>query len=469
MAEELRIAQSQVKLLDPEYTTDLPDLQFLLALIYEPILRWENGRLQQGLVTSWQLSKDGRSLLLTLRPDASFHDGSPCTVEHVIQALERLQTAEGAFGMGGVYTPYLEELEVTPLKNSQLLVTGPGPVGDLVDILMAVYVGKPSGSKLPPLGTGPYRLDDHREGEFIRLTAADESMPGAQYAKLNVVEIREAEARYDSLKSGQADLASGFESLADIPVEDKLSWRRSVNTLSVTCFLNGFEEPFSQPEARLAVNLAVDVDTIIHTVWRGLAESATTVVSQYHFGYPGQLRPHAYDPMRAKELFERCSMPDELILRTPLVIPDRAPLVAHLIREQLDRIGIRVRIEEEEDRPKYARDVSKKHIGHMALFDSSPLSTYRVLQEKISSKMQGLWWQGVQDDTADQLILAAHKLSSTCERAMAYSRGLSWLHDHPHWLYLYQPAKLYAHRPEVLGVGMNHAGLLTLPMKSPGE
>ena len=77
--------------------------------------------------------------------------------------------------------------------------------------------------------------------------------------------------------------------------------------------------------------------------------------------------------------------------------------------------------------------------------------------------MQGLWWQGVQDDTADQLILAAHKLSSTRERTMAYSRGLSWLHDHPHWLYLYQPAKLYAHRPEVLGVGMNHAGLLTLP------
>ena len=467
MQEEIRIAQSQVKLLDPEYTTDQPDLQFLLALIYEPLLRWNNGHLQQGLMTSWQLSEDGRSWLLTLRPDASFHDGSHCTVEHVIQALERLQAAEGAFGMGGVYAPYLEQLELRPLDNSRLLVTSPGPAGDLVDILMAVYVGKPSGGQQPPLGTGPYRLDDHREGEFIRLASADESGQGAQYAKLSIVEIKEAEARYDSLISGEADLATGLESLSAVPVDDKLSWRRCVNTLSVTCFLNGFEEPFSQPEARLAVNLAVDVDSIIHNVWRGLAKSATTVVSPYHFGFPAQIRPHAYDPLQAKELFGRCSMPDELILRTPLVIPDRAPLVAHLIKEQLNRIGIRVRIEEEENRPKYARDVSKKHIGHMALFDSSPLSTYRVLREKVSSRVQGLWWQGVEDDTADQLIQSAHELLNKRDREAAYARGLSWLHDHPHWLYLYQQTKLYSHRPDVLGVEMNHAGLLNLPVKWP--
>lgn len=467
MDEELRIAQSQVKLLDPEYTTDQPDLQFPLALIYEPLIRWNNGRLQQGLATSWQLSEDGRSWMLTLRPHASFHDGSPCTVDHVIQALERLRAAEGAFGMGGVYAPYLKDLEVTAVDSNRLLVTSPEPAGDLVDIFMAVYVGKPSDSQEPPLGTGPYRLDDHREGEFIRLTAADDSRQDVRYAKLSIVEIKDAEARYASLLSGRADLATGFESLEEIPVGDKLTWRRCDNTLSVTCFLNGFEEPYSQPEARLAVNLAVDVDSIIHHVWRGLANKATTVVSPYHFGYPEQLRPPTYDPIRAKELFGRCSMPDELILRTPLVLPDRAVEVALLIQEQLDRIGIRVRIEEEADRPKYAQDVSKKHIGHMAIFDSSPLSTYRVLREKVSSKVQGLWWQGVKDDTADQLIQAAHELLNKRDRAMAYTRGLSWLNDHPHWLYLYQQTKLYAHRPDVLGVEMNHAGLLNLPLRWP--
>ena len=36
----LRIAQSQVNLLQPEFTTDQPDLQTILALVYEPLMHW---------------------------------------------------------------------------------------------------------------------------------------------------------------------------------------------------------------------------------------------------------------------------------------------------------------------------------------------------------------------------------------------------------------------------------------------
>ena len=459
---ELRIAQSQVRLIDPEYTTDQPDLQSLLAFVYEPLLRWEDGHVAPALVSSWQVSDDGCSCLLDLREDAYFHDGSPCTVEHIIQAFERLQQAGGSFGMGGVYAPYLEPLEFEPRNRTQLLVRSASATGDLADIFTAVYVGKCSDDEHPPIGTGPYMLDDYVEGEFIKLSLASKARNETVYSRLAIFEIRGPEARYDSLLAGQVDLATSLELLPEIPTNDDLSWRRSINTLSVTCFLNGFEEPFCQPEARLAVNLAVDVDSIIHNVWHGLAEPATTVVSPYHFGYPTHLSPHGYNPNRARELFRACSMPDELILRTPLIIPDRAQQVSRLIQQQLSRIGISVIIEVEQDRPKYAQNVSEKRIGHMAVFDSSPLSTYRVLQEKISSERQGLWWQGVKETEADQLIETAHRTVDAKERAEAYKRCLSWLHDNPHWLYLYHPTKLYAHRPEVVGVYLDHAGLVRL-------
>ncbi len=91
-----------------------------------------------------------------------------------------------------------------------------------------------------------------------------------------------------------------------------------------------------------------------------------------------------------------------------------------------------------------------------------PLSAYRVLQEKVSSQAQGLWWQGVQDNMADQLIEAAHRSVDSRKRLKAYSRCLSWLHENPHWLYLYHPMKLYAHRSEVSGIDMDHAGLVKL-------
>ncbi len=467
---ELRIAQSQVNLLQPEYTTDQPDLQTILALVYEPLMQWRNGRVTPALVASWEVRDGGRLWLLTLRDDIRFHDGSPCTNEDAVQSLERMRGAGGSFGMGGVYSPYLEQLSFEPIGKTQLLVKSPSPTGDLADIFAAVYVGKQTDAAGPPLGTGPFRLEEYSEGELLRLSSVDRPDHDSQFSELTILQIQSASDRYSALVNDLADLATGLELMPSIPENDGLTWRRSTNTLSVTGFLNGFEKPFSQPEARLAINLAVDVDAIIDSVWPGLAEPAATVVSPFHFGFPDSLHPHAYDPARAKELFDASDIPAELVLRTPLVIPDRAPQVAAMIQEQLARIGIRVRIEKEADRPKYAMDTSQKRIGHLALFDSSPLSTYRALQEKISSQTQGLWWQGVTDSKADHLIDAAHLALGDRRRSEAYSRCLSWLHDNPHWLYLYHPVKRYAHRAELSGVALDHAGLIRLsPPSTPAS
>ncbi|MYH62800.1 MAG: hypothetical protein F4148_13955 [Caldilineaceae bacterium SB0675_bin_29] len=459
---ELRIAQSQVILLQPEFTTDQPDLQTILALVYEPLMHWRGRRVMPGLIASYEVRNDGRLWLLTMRDDARFHDGSPCTSEHVVQSLERMRGAGGSFGMGGVYSPYFEPLSFEPVGKTQLRVESSSPTGDLADIFAAVYVGKQTGAADPPLGTGPFRLEEYVESEMLRLSSVDSPDDDSQFPELTVSQIESASERYDALLNGQVDLATGLELLPSIPENDGLTWRKTTNTLSVTGFLNGYEIPFSQPEARLAINLAVDVDEIIDNVWPGLAEPAATVVCPFHYGFSDALRPHGYDPARAQKLFDACDMPDELLLRTPLVIPDRAPQVAALIKEQLARIGIPVRIEEETDRPKYAMDTSQKRIGHIALFDSSPLSTYRVLQEKISSQTQGLWWQGVEDSKADRLIDAAHLTIDNGRRRETYSRCLSWLHDNPHWLYLYHPIKLFAHRPNLSGIDMDHAGLLRL-------
>ncbi len=143
---ELRIAQSQVNLLQPEFTTDQPDLQTILALVYEPLMQWRSGRVTPGLVNSWEVRDYGQSWLLTLRDSACFHDGSPCMIEYVVQSLERMREAGGAFGMGGLYAPYLEPLSFEPIGKTQLLVRSSSPTGDLADIFAAVYVGKQTGA-----------------------------------------------------------------------------------------------------------------------------------------------------------------------------------------------------------------------------------------------------------------------------------------------------------------------------------
>ena len=40
----------------------------------------------------------------------------------------------------------------------------------------------------------------------------------------------------------------------------------------------------------------------------------------------------------------------------------------------------------------------------MCVFDSSPLSTFRVMREKLDDRMQGSWWQGYGNDELNVLV-----------------------------------------------------------------
>ena len=456
----LRIAQSVVQIPAPESSSDQPGKQTLSTLIYEPLIGLRDCHPVPALAQSWAVEEDGRTWRFSLRPGATFHDGRPCTAEDVVLACRRLMDAGGPFDMEGPYLPYFEEMEVEAEDRHTVTISGDDPMGYVLEICAGVVVGEGPRNGQLPVGTGPYRVEDYVPGEYLSLAAVNEE--GLPYRDIFITQIPDPKDRLGALKSGQVDVVTGLESLPQ-PLDLRgLVARRTLNTLSVTAFFNGFTEPFSRPEARLALNLAVDVDAIIREVWGGLAIPATTIVSPNHPGYPGDLSPSLHDPEGAKRLLDGLELPGTLDLRTPHITPDRALRVTQMIGDQLDRIGVRINVDEQRDRQAYAQEVGSKKIGHLAIFDSSPLSTYRVLREKVSSRAKGLWWQGVVDDTADHLIEKASRAYEE-QQGPGYGEILSWLNANPHWLYLYHPVSLWAHDPKVEGVTMDAGGMLRMP------
>lgn len=428
-------------------------------------MTWRDGETSGGLLDSWEIRGEGRSWLFTLREGACFHDGKPCTTEQVIEALNMFKNARDSFGMKSPYARYLNGFEFEVKGPARLIVRSPHPCGDLADIFCDFYVGKRETDGGPLVGTGDYRVEEYVEGDRLKLTVREGS-GNRRYTHVTFYEIPEARERYRALLRGEVDVATGLQSIEESPVRrsasDEVCWQAVTNTMSVTCFLNGFAEPFCHPEARVAVNLAVDVSQIIEDVWHGLAEPAATIVSPFHFGYPTGLEPFAYDPDQAKDLFKHCAMPEELVLKSPWYMPDRATEVSRIIQRQLAAIDIPVRIEIGDDRPQYARDVGAKQIGHLAMFDSTPTTTFRVMADKVYSKSMGTWWQGVVDEEADHLFEIARRTVDPEERRKAYARCLSRLHRVPPWLYLYHPQFVCAYRHKIAGVHIDHAGLLQL-------
>ena len=143
-------------------------------------------------------------------------------------------------------------------------------------------------------------------------------------------------------------------------------------------------------------------------------------------------------------------------------MPDRAPAIARFIAASLEAVGLAVHIETEPDRPEFARQVGRKQIGDMALFDSSPQSTFRVLDDKISSVTAAVWWQGVADAETDRLIAAARRAVAPEARRAEYARCLRRLNAAPPWLYLLHPIDIFAARPQLSGLSIDHKGTLVV-------
>src|SRR5689334_24417372 len=70
--------------LDPVLNDANVDI-WVLTNLYDTLLSpTKDGQgVEPGLATKWELSDEGKSVLLTLRPDVKFADGSPLTAEDV--------------------------------------------------------------------------------------------------------------------------------------------------------------------------------------------------------------------------------------------------------------------------------------------------------------------------------------------------------------------------------------------------
>jgi peptide/nickel transport system substrate-binding protein len=132
------------------------------------------------------------------------------------------------------------------------------------------------------------------------------------------------------------------------------------------------------------------------------------------------------------------------------------------VQEDLRAVGVAARLDVQADRPEYAREVGRKHIGDMAIFDSSPHSTYRILNDKISSATKAVWWQGYHDDEVERLIVAANRAVDDDARERAYARCLERLNANPPWLYLFHPIDVFASVRELRSVTLDSRGVLVV-------
>lgn len=364
------------------------------------------------------------------------------------------------------YHRYLANTKLIAENESTLKVESPTPIADILDIFTEFYICRIAADGRPILGTGRYRVAEFEKEkgravlEYANPADRDDQTP----QRIVATAEPSAERRVSELKDGIVDAALNLERVeGKLLFEPGFQWGRAANTLSSIFYLNCKQGIFTSPKARLAVNHAVDTEALVRDVFHGLAIPSTTVVSQFHLGARDEATPIPYNVSEARRLLEGVDTSKPVVIRTPTFMPDRAEAMARFVASSLEAIGLKVVMEVETDRAAYARQVGlEKRIGDMALFDSSPHSTFRVLNDKVDSTTQAVWWQGYQDAETDRLIQLANEAVEDEDRQVAYSLALDRLREDPPWIYLVHPVEVFGARLDLAGVSLNCKGSLDI-------
>lgn len=302
----------------------------LLTLVYDTLLwRDADGVPQPWLARAVETSADGLRVTIQLAEGARWHDGRPVTAEDV------------AFTFGFVashqhprFTPQIQAVERVEAQGAGTVVItlrhpAPGfadqPLADLPILPAHLWRTLPRAKPAPdgpPVGSGPYRLVEHRPGELYRFEAEPSYFRGApRVGTIEVPIIPNADEMFRSLEQRKVDMipVSLPEAVADSLQGLGIKASRGPAYLGTALLMNVRRPPFDRPEIRQAVARAIDLTRLSKVVRntepasRGYLHPASTWAADQQL--------HAPDVASAKGVLAGAGLPPIEVL-----VPDNDPI-----------------------------------------------------------------------------------------------------------------------------------------------
>jgi peptide/nickel transport system substrate-binding protein len=248
-----------------------------------------------GLAETWDVSDDGLVWTFKIREGVTFHDGTPLNAEEVAWSLNWTLEYEPE-----TFSFYLANFEeIVALDDTTLQVTLSDPVGNMEYLLMYVWILPRSvwegmtyddimefEDLSAGIGTGPYKLVEWVEGEYLILEANEDYWRGAPAIDRMVwQEFATEDAMVQALQAGEIDVADDIPRTAVPTLQDAENIEVPImeSTVIDELILNSHEDgtqpaSLNDPAVRLAIAHAIDKQQIVNVAFLGYAEPATVVI-----------------------------------------------------------------------------------------------------------------------------------------------------------------------------------------------
>lgn len=326
------------------------------SLIYDTLTRIDNdGNVEPALAVEWDVVSP-TSWKFHLRPNVRFQNGEPFDARAVKASVDLLQSKAGASfytasevqGIANIkvidpLTILIETKEPDPILHRRASLLWILPPQALLDLGVDHFSQE-------PIGSGPFALKEWGAGTVKLGGFADSWRAPKQIDELTIFVMQDPVTRLQALRSGQVDVAEQMSSddMSQLPEDGFQKFIRTAPNVSGLAFrvIGNEDSPVADKRVRQAMNLAIDRDTIVNSLFQGAVLASSQGAVPTVNGHNPDIEPWPYDPDRARRLLEEAGFDFDRVIKIHIAggIASGDTLLFQFVVQNLQAVGIKVEL-----------------------------------------------------------------------------------------------------------------------------
>jgi peptide/nickel transport system substrate-binding protein len=358
---------------DPHYHLVWSNMNVSEHVFNRLIERNDQARMLPGLALSWR-ALDDTTWEFKLRPNVTFHDGSPFTADDVVFSIERVASIKDSPGSFTIYTKAITGMTVVDPLTVRFKTAAAHPLLPAEMTSIAIVSKKAASgattadfnSGKAAIGTGPYKLVRYARGDRIEMTRND-----AYWGKKPQVQNLVFKILPNDAARVAALLSNDVQIIEALPVADlkRLTGNADVSVIqrasSRVIYLNvdsGRDQspfvtdkdgkplaanPLKDVRVRKALSKAIDRDLIRSRVMEGASRPTAQLMIPGLSGYSEALKAEPVDIEGAKKLLADAGYPNgfSLTLHGPNNRYVQDDQILQTVAQMLSRVGITAKVD----------------------------------------------------------------------------------------------------------------------------
>ena len=417
-----------------------------------------------ALATSWEWVDDSKGLILNLRHDVKFHDGTPFNAEAVKYNLERAMTIEGSRRKSEL--EMVDHVEVIDDYTAKVVLKAPyipflAMIADRAGMMVSPTAAEKEGDdfKRHPVGSGPYQFDSRVSQDRIVLTKFNDYWEADHYHfdKVTFLPLPDSTIRLANLQSGQLDIAERIapSDIEAVKADPDLTVAEAASIGFNGIVLNlGYgagkdkESVIKNPLVREALEYAIDRNVINQVVFAGQYQADNQWVNQESPFYAPNLAAPERDVEKAKALLKEAGY-DSVNIELMVANTTETIQMSQVIQAMAAEANINLTLKTMEFATSLETQSKGEYEAYLLGWSGrvDPDGNISIFYGKDAPLNEN----GFDDQEVQALLDQARQEADTEKRKQLYAQAMEKVLKIRPWIYLYHPTWQWGISKEITG------------------